>query len=61
MTGASKEANLERVPCIRYLVQFRKDQDDTKALIDSGSEVNAMHAAYAVKLGLSVRKPNVGA
>ena len=50
VTEASKEATLERVPCIRYPVRFRKYQvDDTQALIDSGSEVNAMHPAYAKK------------
>lgn len=33
----------------------------TQALIDSGSEVNEMHAAYAAKLGLTVRKINATA
>ena len=31
-----------------------------QALIDSGSEVNAVHPAYAAKLGLTFRKTNVG-
>ena len=31
------------------------------ALIDSGSEVNIIHPAYATKLGLRARKINVGA
>lgn len=61
MNWKCKEANLERVPCIQYPVQFRKDQDDTKALIDSGSEINALHPAYAAKRGLSVRKTDVEA
>ena len=61
MTETSKEANLERVPCIRYPVRLRKDQDEVEALIDSGSEVNAMHPAYAAKLGLRVRETDVGA
>ena len=56
VTGASKEAPevvLDRVPCIYYLVQFRKDKEKTiRALIDFGSEVNAMTPAYAKKLGL---------
>ena len=39
-----------------------KDKDkDVRALIDSGSEVNAMHPAYATKLGLHARKINIGA
>ena len=55
------EANLEPVPFIHYLVQFRKDQNDIKALIGSGSKVNKMRPAYAAKLSLSVRKTEAGA
>ena len=55
MTEAKKEATLKRVPCIWYPVQFKKNQDNTQALIDSGSKVNAMNPAYAKKLGLRVR------
>ena len=65
MTDTSMKAILERVPYIRYPVQFRRknDKDDDKdmrALINSGSEVNTMHPAYATKLGLGARKINVG-
>ena len=52
---------LGRVPCIHYLVQFQKDKEVIKALIDSGSKVNAMTLAYAKQLGLQVRKTDVGA
>ena len=58
---ASKEAILERVSCIRYSVQFQKDRDNTQALLDLGSEDNAMNPAYAKKLGLRVRQTDVGA
>lgn len=51
---------MERVPCLRYPVRIRMDQDDTQALIDSGSEVNAMYPTYAAKLGLPVGKTDVG-
>ena len=66
MTDTSREAILERVLCIRYPVQFRqkndKDEDkDVGALIGSGSKVNAMHPAYATKLGLRARNIDVGA
>ena len=66
MTDTSREATLEWVPCIRYPVRFRRKNDededkDVRALIDSGSEVNAMHPAYATKLGLRARKIDVGA
>lgn len=61
VTEAITEA-LQRVPCIRYLVQFRKQKDSTvQALVDSGSEVNAMTSVYASKLGLVTRKTDVGA
>ena len=65
VTGASKETPemvLNRVPCIYYPLQFRKDKKETiQALIDSGSEVNAMTPAYAKKLGLRTRRIDVGA
>ena len=50
---------LQRVPCIRYPVQFQANQ--VGALIDSGSEVNAMTPAFAAKLGLSIRPTGIGA
>ena len=59
MTEASKEGVLQRVPCIRYPVQFQ--QEGVQALLDSGSEVNAMTPAYAEKLGLTTRKTDVSA
>ena len=60
MTGPRTEA-LDCVPCIHYPVQFKKDTADIPALIDSRSEVNAMTPAYAKKLGLRIRKTDVGA
>ena len=65
MTGASRKAPkvkvLDRVPCICYPIQFRKDKGkDVLALIDSKSEVNAMTPAYAAHLGLKVKVTNVG-
>ena len=66
VTGASKKAPkvrvLDKIPCICYPVQFRKDKSkDVLALLDSRSEVNAMTLAYAAHLGLQVRVTNVGA
>ena len=65
MTGASREAPkvrvLDRVPCICYPVQFRKNKGkDVLTLLDSGSELNAMILAYAAHLGLKVTVTNVG-
>ena len=53
---------LDKVPCICYPVQFRKDKGkDVLALLDSGSKVNAMTLAYAAHLGLKVKVTDVGA
>ena len=53
---------LDRVSCICYPVQFRKDKGkDVLALLDSGSKVNAMTPAYTAHLGLKVRMTDVGA
>ena len=66
MTGGNRKAPkvrvLDKVSCICYPVQFRKDKGkDALALLDSGSKVNAMTLAYAAHLGLKVRVTNVGA
>ncbi len=45
-TDKKTEEQLERVPCIRYPVTF-KDQDQIEALLDSRSKVNAMSQAFA--------------
>ena len=61
VTGAREEA-LERVPCIHYPVQFKDtDRAPVQALIDSGSEVNAIHPSFVKQLGLSIRPTDVGA
>ncbi len=57
MTSSLKA--LQRVPYIRYPVQFQAQP--IEALIDSGIEVNAMTPAFAAKLGLSIRPTSVGA
>lgn len=61
VTGVGKETTLERIPYIHYSVQFQKDKtSEVQALINSGSEVNAMSPAYAKKLGLWIQKTDVG-
>ena len=59
---------LERVTCIQYLIAFPGSvtQDGSvldlvSALLDSSSEVNAMHPAFVERLGLVVQTTNVGA
>ena len=74
VTEDSEEATLvsakelERVTCIQYPIAFSGGvtQDGSElgpvlALFDLGSEVNAMHPAFAKRLGLGVRTTNVGA
>ncbi len=58
MTDQKMEEELEWVPCIRYPVTFK---DQTEALLDSKSEVNAMSQAFVQQLGLKIRKTNVKA
>ena len=61
MTDASKEA-LERVPCIHYSVSFKNTSEaQVQALIDLGSEVNAIHPTFAKQVGLPIRLIDVGA
>ena len=45
------EEKLEQVPYIWYFVTFK---DQTEALLDSGSKVNAMSQAFAYQLGLKI-------
>ena len=65
VTGASTKALkvrvLDKVSSIFYLIQFCKDKSKhVLALLDSGSEVNAITSTYAAYLGLKVRVTNVG-
>ena len=48
-----------RVPCIHYPVRFQEER--VRALLNSGSKVNAMSPAYAKRLDLKTWKTNVGA
>ena len=63
VTEASQEdvVLLDRVPCICYPMRFKKSEVQVQALIDTGSKVNAMTPAYALKLGLKVHTTDVGA
>ena len=61
MTETNKEMILERMPYIHYLLRLRKVTADVKSLVDLGSEFNTMTLAYSAKLGLQVRKTNIGA
>ena len=58
VTG-NDEKVVVRVPCIHYPVQFQEEQ--VRALFDSGSKVNAINPNYARKLGLKIRRTNIGA
>ena len=62
MIDARKKA-LERIPCIHYPVQFKKNADKTpmQALIDSKNEVNVIYPYFAKQLGFLIRPTDVGA
>ena len=60
MIDAGKEA-LECIPYIHYLVLFKWDTTEVQALINSKSEINAIHLTFAKQLGLSVQLTNVRA
>ena len=64
MTFISVTASLEafyKMPYVWYPVQFQEGQTKVKALIDFGSEVNAMTLAYTAQLGLTTWKTSIGA
>ena len=52
------DKKIVRVPCIQYLVRFQEEQ--VKALLNSGSKVNAINPDFARKLGFKIWKINVG-
>ena len=53
---------LNKIPCIYYLLQFRKNKDkNVLALLDLESKLNAMIPAYIAQLGLKMRETNVSA
>ena len=47
------------MPCIHYLIRFQEEQ--IKALLDSGNKVNIINPDFAQKLGFKIWKTNVGA
>ena len=61
VTETNKQVTLEWVLCIHYLLRFQKDTAGIRALVDLGSEVNAITPAYVAKLGLEVRKTDIRA
>ena len=53
--------NLAQVPYIRYSIIFRMNSVPVSTLLDSGSEVNAIHPTFAREIGLPIRTTDVGA
>ena len=60
ITGAKKEAR-QHIPCIYYPIHFKKDTNKIQTLIDSKSEVNAIHSTFAQQLDLFIRPTNTEA
>ena len=52
------EEELEQISCIWYPVIIK---NQTEALLDLGSKINAMSQAFAHELGLKIQKTNVKA
>ena len=63
LVTASLEAHtLQHASFIHYLVQYQRDQaGKVIALIDSNSEVNAITAVFAARLGLPILSTGIGA
>ena len=59
--NSGKEVMLKKILCIYYLVWFQRGQEQVRALLNSGSEINAMNSAYAKRLGLKTWKTDIGA
>ena len=57
----SEYLNLAQVPYIRYPITFQKKSVSMLTLLDSDSEVNAIHPTLARKLKLPIRPIDVGA
>ena len=45
---------LDQIPCINYLIQFKKSKVQVQILFDFGSKVNTITSGYALKLGLKI-------
>lgn len=60
---ATKKADiaLKRIPCIYYLLYFRKKTADIRALIYSRNKVNKINPVYIAKLGLQACETKVRA
>ena len=52
---------LKKKSYIYYLVQFLENQKQVKTLLNRSSQVNVLSLSYTMKLGLKIRKINVGA
>ncbi len=61
MLMTNKIEKTKELEWISYIWYFVISKDQTEALLDSRSEVNAMNQAFAYQLGLKIWKTNVGA
>lgn len=50
---------LEYVPCIYYLVRFKKNKAEVQTLLNSDNEVNIITPAYTARLGQKIQLINV--
>ena len=54
VTDCGEEVVLEGVSCIYYPVWFQQGQEQVKALLNSGSEVNTMNPIFTWKRDLHI-------
>lgn len=48
-----------KISCIHYMIQFQEEQ--IKALLNSGNKINTISLCYIKKLGLKILQINIGA
>ena len=61
LVTSGNEKIVVKMLCIHYLIQFQDSQEHIKALLNSGSKINAINFDYIQKLGFKIRKTNIGA
>ena len=61
LTKANKEdiVVLDKISCIYYPIEFKKNKIQVQAVINSSSDVIDMTLGYASELGLKIRPINV--
>lgn len=54
-----KNKTLVKLPCIHYLIRFKKDIKNTKALLDSGNEINLITSMHSSKYNFCIHYTDI--